>query len=50
LEASKDDGDGAAETKESEQPPKMSRGNAKSTKAARFDGSCATDRTNISGP
>ena len=50
MEASKDDGDGAAETKESEQPPKMSRGKAKRTNAARFDGSCATDRTNLSGP
>ena len=50
MEASKDDGDGAAETKESEQPPKMSRGKAKRTNAARFDGSCAADRTNLSGP
>jgi len=50
LEASKDDGDGAAEIKESEHPVKMRIGKAKRTKAARFDGSCGAGRTNLLGP
>jgi len=50
LEASKDDGDDAAEVSESEDPAKMRIGKAKITKAARFDSSRGTGRTNLLGP